>query len=117
MEYTGQVRTEGVATATKGESTQIDKVKLGYLCEKITLMSDIVFNKLNQVAKVSEGGQLNQARQACLPLISLINEQLIQPGKVSMANQDYFAKVSHTMEQCKTLLDNELSAIVSRFSD
>ena len=117
VEYIGQARAVGVATATKGESTQIDKVKLGYLCEKINLMSDTVFNKLNQVAKVSESGQLNQARQACLQLVSLINEQLIQPGKVSIANQDYFAKASHTMDQCNTLLDNELSAIVTRFSN
>ena len=117
VEYIGQARAIGVATATKGESTQIDKVKLGYLCEKINLRSDTVFNKLNQVAKVSENGQLNQARQACLQLVSLINEQLIQPGKVSIANQDYFAKASHTMDQCNTLLDNELSAIVTRFSD
>ncbi len=117
VEYIGQARAVGVATATKGESTQIDKVKLGYLCEKINLMSDTVFNKLNQVAKVSESGQLNQARQACLQLVSLINEQLIQPGKVSIANQDYFAKASHTMEQCNTLLDNELTAIVARFND
>ncbi len=117
VEYIGQARAVGVATATKGESTQIDKVKLGYLCEKINLMSETVFNKLNQVAKVSESGQLIQARQACLQLVSLINEQLIQPGKVSIANQDYFAKASHTMDQCNTLLDNELSAIVTRFSD
>ena len=117
VEYIGQVRAVGVATATKGESTQIDKVKLGYLCEKINLMSETVFNKLNQVARVSESGQLNQFRQVCLQLVSLINEQLIQPGKVSIANQDYFAKASHTMDQCNTLLDNELSAIVNRFSD
>ncbi|MBR9794221.1 MAG: hypothetical protein GYB58_21005 [Gammaproteobacteria bacterium] len=117
VEYIGQARAVGVATATKGESSQIDKVKLGYLCEKINLMSDTVFNKLSQVAKVSESGQLNQARQACLQLVCLINEQLIQPGKVSIANQDYFAKASHTMDQCNTLLDNELSAIVTRFSD
>ena len=117
VEYIGQARAVGVATATKGESSQIDKVKLGYLCEKINLMSDTVFNKLNQMAKVSESGQLNQARQACIQLVSLINEQLIQPGKVSIANQDYFAKASHTMDQCNTLLDNELSAIVTRFSD
>ena len=80
-------------------------------------MSETVFNKLNQVARVSESGQLNQFRQVCLQLVSLINEQLIRPGKVSIANQDYFAKASHTMDQCNTPLDNELSAIVTRFSD
>ena len=74
VEYIGQARAVGVATATKGESSQIDKVKLGYLCEKINLMSDTVFNKLNQMTKVSESGQLNQARQACIQLVSLINE-------------------------------------------
>jgi len=117
VEYIGQARAVGVATATKGESTQIDKVKLGYLCEKINLMSDTVFNKLNQMTKVSESDQLNQAKQACIQLVSLINEQLILPVKVSIANQEYFAIASHTMEQCNTLLDNELSAIVTRFSD
>ena len=103
--------------ATKGVSTQIDKVKLGYLCEKINLMSETVFGKLNQVASVSESSQLQQAKQACLQMVCLINEQLIGPDKVSITNQDYFAKASHTMEQCNTLLDNELSAIVTRFSD
>ena len=117
VEYIGQARAVGVATATKGESSQIDKVKLGYLCEKINLMSDTVFNKLNQMTKVSESDQLNQAEQACIQLVSLINEQLILPVKVSIANQEYFAIASHTMEQCNTLLDNELSAIVTRFSD
>lgn len=117
VEYIGQARAIGVATATKGVSTQIDKVKLGYLCEKINLMSEIVFGKLNQVASVSESSQLHQAKQACLQMVCLINEQLIGPDKVSITNQDYFAKASHTMEQCNTLLDNELSAIVTRFSD
>lgn len=117
VEYIGQARAVGVATATKGESSQIDKVKLGYLCEKINLMSDTVFNKLNQMTKVSESDQLNQAKQACIQLVSLINEQLILPVKVSIANQEYFAIASHTMEQCNTLLDNELSAIVTQFSD
>ena len=117
VEYIGQARAVGVATATKGESSQIDKVKLGYLCEKINLMSDTVFNKLNQMTKVSESDQLNQAKQACIQLVSLINEQLILPVKVSIANQEYFAIASHTMEQCNTLLDNELTAIVARFND
>lgn len=117
VEYIGQARAVGVATATKGESSQIDKVKLGYLCEKINLMSDTVFNKLNQMTKVSESDQLNQAKQARIHLVSLINEQLILPVKVSIANQEYFAIASHTMEQCNTLLDNELSAIVTQFSD
>ncbi|GGF57851.1 nitrate- and nitrite sensing domain-containing protein [Alteromonas lipolytica] len=114
VEYIGQARAVGVATATKGESTQIDKVKLGYLCEKINLMSDTVFNKLSAVAQVSENSQLNQAKQACLQLVSLINEQLIKPNKVSIGNQEYFATASSTMDQCNTLLDNELNAIVNK---
>lgn len=116
VEYIGQARAVGVATATKGESTQIDKVKLGYLCEKISTMSDTVFNKLGNVARASESGQLNQAKQACIQLVALINEQLIKPNKVSIANQEYFTTASNTMEQCNTLLDNELSAIVNRLS-
>lgn len=116
VEYIGQARAVGVATATKGESTQIDKVKLGYLCEKINSMSDTVFHKLISMTQVNESANLNLAKGACFNLVALITEQLITPNNVHMPSQEYFVKASETMDLCNNLLDSELTAIVDKLN-
>ncbi|MFS1705023.1 nitrate- and nitrite sensing domain-containing protein [Alteromonas sp. AMM-1] len=111
IEFIGQARAIGVAVATKGESTQIDKVKLGYLYEKINTLSSQSFDRLTLLQAGSSIAQIEQAKQACLTLTKTIREQLINVSKVTLTSQEYFNLASHTMDLCNTVLDNEINAI------
>ncbi|MDC8831118.1 nitrate- and nitrite sensing domain-containing protein [Alteromonas gilva] len=115
VEYIGQARAVGVATATKQQSTQIDKVKLGYLCNKIETMANAVFNKMSSRAQAFKGDEITQAKRACEHLVEIINEQLIVPDTVTLAGPDYFALASQTMEQCNHILDNEMNKLTADY--
>lgn len=111
IEFIGQARAIGVAVATKGESTQIDKVKLGYLYEKINTLSSQSFDRLSLLQAGSTLTQIEQAKQACSSLTQTIREQLINVNKVQLESKQYFDLASKTMDQCNTVLDNEINAI------
>ena len=111
IEFIGQARAIGVAVATKGESTQIDKVKLGYLYEKINTLSSQSFDRLSLLQAGSTLAQIEQAKQACKSLTQTIREQLINVDKVQLESKQYFDLASKTMDQCNTVLDNEINAI------
>ncbi len=111
IEFIGQARAIGVAVATKGESTQIDKVKLGYLYEKINTLSSQSFDRLSLLQAGSTLAQIEQAKQACSSLTQTIREQLINVNKVQLESKQYFDLASKTMDQCNTVLDNEINAI------
>ncbi len=111
IEFIGQARAIGVAVATKGESTQIDKVKLGYLYEKINTLSGQSFDRLSLLQAGSTVSQIEQAKQACTTLTQTIREQLINVNKVNLESKQYFDLASNTMDQCNTVLDNEINAI------
>lgn len=116
IEYIGQSRAVGVATATKGVSTQIDKVKLGYLCEKIIHLTSSVFEKLSTVKVTTTQGQIEQAQQTCEKLTTTIRRELINVEKVTYDNQQYFQLASEAMNQCNALLDLELTHIKSLYA-
>lgn len=111
IEYIGQSRAIGVATATKGESTQIDKVKLGYLCEKINSMSDSVFTSLSGLVDGSSYEQIELAKHGCTNLTATIRRDLINVVKVTLSNKTYFELASQTMDNCNSLLDAEFEKI------
>ncbi|BFT30092.1 hypothetical protein D210916BOD24_12680 [Alteromonas sp. D210916BOD_24] len=111
IEFVGQARAIGVAVSTRGESTQIDKVKLGYLCEKINILSNQSCERLSLVQTESTSEQIEQAKQACMQLTQTIQEQLINVTSVKLDNQRYFQLASTTMDKCNLVFDKEINAI------
>lgn len=111
IEFMGQARAVGAAVATKGVSTQIDKVKLGYLHDKIQLLADVVLSALSERYSHSSRQQIDDARQRCNALTSMMKTQLIDTNTVELDSKHYFDLASSTMDSFNRLLDNELNAL------
>lgn len=116
VEYIGQARAVGMAVSTKGESNQIDKVKLGYLHEKISNFSALVFDRLGSNASRSIGrdSSLSGAKAICVKLVDTIKAEFIQSNKVSLSSDAYFSLASQTMDAMNKILKTELSALSSK---
>ncbi|MCF2948315.1 nitrate- and nitrite sensing domain-containing protein [Paraglaciecola aquimarina] len=112
-EFIGQSRAIGVAIAAKGTSTQVDKVKLGYLETKINQLSQTVFKHFadkrfshpehNQILKI--------AQESCQYFLALLHTELLEVNKVTIAPETYFEAASKAMNGINRLLDNELQAL------
>ncbi|WP_133469095.1 hypothetical protein [Paraglaciecola marina] len=112
-EYIGQSRAMGVAIAATGASTQVDKVKLGYLEKKITELSSTVFKQFkNKGAHSKEQSQLLlKASEECLNLTSTIKLEFIDCTKVKIKSDTFFIIASSAMEAINSLLDYELKQV------
>lgn len=113
-EYIGQARAVGAASATKGISTQIDKVKLGYLQSKITSLSKIAHRTLMRVQTQSSSAEIDDALEACTSLTTLIQQEFLNVEKVAINTHDYFAAASATMDKINHILENEVEYLLIR---
>lgn len=111
IEFMGQARAVGASVATKGVSTQIDKVKLGYLHDKILQLTEVVLSALSERYSHSSKQQIDDARQRCTALTSMMKSQLIDTNTVNVDSKRYFDLASSTMDSFNRLLDNELNAL------
>ena len=110
VECVGQARAVGMAVSTAGVSTQIDKVKLGYLHEKILHLSQRVFNQL-QSNGAAGSILVNNARYACLELAKTIEQEFIQQNQVGIDSDQYFEIASQTMASLNNILDKQLNQL------
>jgi hypothetical protein len=106
-EYIGQSRAIGVAIAAKGVSTQVDKVKLGYLETKISQLSELVFTNIttNQTQQVK---MVNLAKDSCQYFTALLQTELLEVNTVKISPEQYFEAASQAMDAINRLLDSEL---------
>lgn len=112
-EYIGQSRAIGVAIAAKGVSTQVDKVKLGYLETKISQLSQTVFNQLqvNQFTQSEQIQMLSTAKDLCKSFTQLMREDLIEVTTVTISSANYFEAASLAMDSINRILDAELQLV------
>ena len=113
VEYIGQARAVGVAVATSKVSTQIDKVKLGYLHKKINQLSEAVFQHINanETLQANQLQLLEVAQDACKLLTEKIQQELIDVTQVKLSPDSYFALASNTMQATNRLLELELQCL------
>lgn len=112
-EYIGQSRAIGVAIAAKGVSTQVDKVKLGYLETKISQLTELVFIhfKTNQLDQPQRSQMVNLAKESCQYFIALLQTELLEVNTVKMTPEQYFEAASQAMDAINRLLDSELQVL------
>ncbi|MGJ8681214.1 nitrate- and nitrite sensing domain-containing protein [Paraglaciecola sp.] len=112
-EYIGQSRAIGVAIAAKGVSTQVDKVKLGYLETKITQLSQTVFSQLevNQSTQPEQIKMLNAAKDLCQSYTQVMRSDLLDVTTVTISSSTYFEAASLAMDAINRILDAELQLL------
>lgn len=112
VEFIGQARAIGVAVTVKGESSQIDRVKLGYLKQKIDELSVAVFRRLSASGHYSGSRfDVTGAKIACENLVSTINSEFIRHGKVELSSNDYFEMASKTMDAMNKIIKVEMASL------
>ncbi len=115
VEFIGQARAVGVAVTVKGESSQIDRVKLGYLKQKIDDLSISVFRRLSAAGHYSGSRfDITGAKVACENLVSTINNEFIQHGKVELSSGDYFDMASKTMDAMNKIIKVEMASLAQK---
>jgi hypothetical protein len=112
-EYIGQSRALGMAITTAGVSTQVDKVKLGYLDTKISELSSHVFKQFKSYGlHTPQQTQFIQlADSYCNQLTSLIRNELLATTTVNISPEQYFTTATESIDAINRLLDNELQAL------
>lgn len=111
VEFIGQARAVGMAVSTSGVSSQIDKVKLGYLHAKIGQLSTEALYQLGQHADALAAKDISQAQLYCDKLIQTIQEELIAKDKITLNSDIYFSMASKAMEQMNALLDKTIQRL------
>lgn len=113
VEYIGQSRAMGVVIAATGLSTQVDKVKLGYLEKKITELSSAVLLQFKSKGSHSQEQSqlLLQASKECKKLTSTIKIEFINKADVDMDPDAFFNIASNSMDAINRLLDYELKKV------
>ncbi|MEP0356511.1 hypothetical protein [Paraglaciecola sp.] len=113
VEYIGQSRAMGVAIAAAGASTQVDKVKLGYLEKKITELSSTVFKQFKNKGAHSrkQSTLLLKASEECSNLTSTIKLEFIDSTEVNVTSDTFFIIASNAMEAINSLLDYETQQV------
>lgn len=118
-EYIGQSRAIGVAIAAKGVSTQVDKVKLGYLETKINQLTESVFThfKVNQANQPQRPQMVKLAKESCQYFTALLQTELLEVDKVIITPEQYFEAASQAMNAINRLLDSELQILKSQVKE
>lgn len=112
IEFIGQARATGSAVATKGGSTQIDKVKLGYLQEKIAELTGRVFRQLESHTAQTQMPGIRNARENCEDFLSLIKREFIDSDKTTVSAKHYFETATLVMDELNIILDEQISALI-----
>lgn len=109
-EYIGQSRAIGVAIVAKKVSTQVDKVKLGYLETKISQLTESVFTHFS-VNQPPSSVMVNLAKESCQYFTALLHTELLEVNTVKITSEQYFEAASQAMDAINRLLDSELQTL------
>nr|WP_242698669.1 nitrate- and nitrite sensing domain-containing protein [Alteromonas sp. 5E99-2] len=110
VEFVGQTRAIGMPIVTKQEMNQIDKIKLGYLRDKVDKTSSIVFDALLKDTQNSKQShvQLESAISVCGGFITTLDREFLKTDKITLASDDYFEIASNVMNSINEILHFEM---------
>ena len=114
IEFVGQAGATGSAVATKGGSTQIDKVKLGYLQEKIGNLTDRVFRQIETRSLSENLSQVRHARENCNDFLALIKREFIDSDKTTVPAKTYFETATLVMDELNIILDEQIASLINK---
>ncbi|MCU4675779.1 nitrate- and nitrite sensing domain-containing protein [Catenovulum sp. 2E275] len=113
-EYIGQARALGTGVATAKSCTRVEKIKLGFLYQKIEEVSQFTYQNFVNNAKQTEQSSMNQlkaAHQKIADLCQTIKCQMIESEQISLDAKQYFALATETMNAVNQVFDLEINKI------
>ncbi len=112
VEFIGQARAVGMAVSTSRTSSQIDKVKLGYLHNKIKQLSSEAMFQLKAHNLRAPDALVSEAHEYCETFVRTIHDELIARDDVVIDSDVYFALASQSMDLMNSLLDKIMSNLI-----
>lgn len=114
VECIGRARAVGVSVVGKGESDQVDKVRLSYLTERVSELSSVVFKQFKRSNSNAQYNllDLTTAENKCKELVRTIESELIQKNEVTLPSDSYFNLASNAMDEMNKILKSNMSVLM-----
>ncbi|MCK2151300.1 MULTISPECIES: nitrate- and nitrite sensing domain-containing protein [Marinobacter] len=112
-EWLGQARALGTGIAAAGQSTGVERIRLGFLCERIQALSSIAHTDLkghNQSGLRS----LQEAGQTVSMLLSVIETEFLSAAAPKLAATAYFEQATKAISAQFAVVDEMLTGLQDR---
>lgn len=118
-ECVGQSRALGTGVATVKVCNRVEKIRLGFLRQKITEMSEITYAQLKEYNRDQSSAELNilieksskQTRYLC----SVIEHELVDCEQIKLDAKNYFELATQAMNALNEIFEMELKKIEQNF--
>jgi len=110
-EWSGQARALGTGIAAAGHSSAEQRVRLRFLYQKITQLSDTAFSILHGHATEHprfSDFRLAQCEKVVGQLLSCIDQELLGKEKPTISAKTYFQQATHAIDELFALVDVSL---------
>ena len=119
-EYIGQSRALGTGVATEKSCSSVEKIKLGFLQQKINEVSKITFIQLLDSKGKNVSGDIeykvNTAAKQTQDFCQIIKQELIDAESVTLDAKQYFALATKSIEVVNEIFDSEVKQIQAYFA-
>lgn len=112
-EWLGQARALGTGIAAAGQSSGVERIRLGFLCERIQTLSTIAHADL-EGHSTSGLQSLKQAGQTVSTLLSIIENEFLSANKPNLPATDYFDQATRAISAQFAVVDEMLAALQKR---
>ncbi|WP_165900374.1 nitrate- and nitrite sensing domain-containing protein [Marinobacterium mangrovicola] len=102
-EWSGQARALGTGIAARRQSSADQRVRLRFLHQKITELSDLAFEHLAQ--RFSDKRKLDACREAVKGLLASLERELLTTDKPSIEAKQYFDQATCAINELFGLVD------------
>ncbi|GEM_PF-262907 len=119
-EYIGQSRALGTGIATQQFCSSVEKIKLGFLHQKISEIANGTFNQLEQQKSKADSftvsQKVSQAKQQIGQFCQIIKQELIDAEKIELDSKQYFSMATDAIQVINDIFDTEVNQIKDHFS-
>lgn len=112
-ETIGQSRAIGVGVATKKQCSDLDKVRLSFLQQKMQKIINDVLPKLGSLESEKEQHKLllTAAISTILCLMEAIESKLIEADKITISQKQYFTLASNSIKSLDDIFKHQIEQI------
>lgn len=109
-EWLGQARALGTGIAAAGTSSGVERIRLGFLCERIQAQSGEVLATLTR-SRQGSGTSLDHARETVNALIATIEDEFLGERPLSISPSVYFDQATNAIGAQFRVVDEFLATL------
>lgn len=114
-EWLGQARALGTGIAAAGASTGVERIRLGFLCERIRVQSGVALATLAR-SHQGAGATLDHARETVNGLIAIIEDEFLGGKPLTVLPSAYFDQATNAIGAQFRVVDEFLATLCQEAS-